>query len=227
MITRFFKVTLSIFIVVSMLVGCDGNKPLGMNSEDSIMKIKELVKANVNIDENKIYELEWEEDNGDNKLENILSSITVYYIDKDNNGYHIIIRLENGGFVADMPKRDEMFKYSYEKSKAINLDDINIGLLERITNEGYDLFMVQEGNEQYELKSVERYRFYISPVREDSRGLFAKNESYNKEHTTMMPYFDLNFIKKDEEPEYSGRHILTNYYTVSFKVNEDGKVEIY
>lgn len=33
--------------------------------------------------------MEWREDNRDRQLENILTSIDVYYIDADNNNYHL------------------------------------------------------------------------------------------------------------------------------------------
>ena len=59
MIRQFFKVTLVVSMVASVLVGCNGSEPLGMGSEESISKIKELVKTNVDMNENKIYELQW------------------------------------------------------------------------------------------------------------------------------------------------------------------------
>ena len=85
---------------------------------------------------NKIYELQWEEDNGEHKLENMLSSITVGYIDKENNDYKLIIELKDGEFVAGEPDKNEKWKYSYEKSTALNLDDINAGLLKKMVKEG-------------------------------------------------------------------------------------------
>jgi hypothetical protein len=54
--------------------------------------------------------------------------------------------------------------------------------------------------------------------------LLAENESFKKEYTTMVSYFDLNFIKKDEAPEVRGKHIWTNYYTASFKIDENGEI---
>ena len=55
MIRQFFKATLVVSMVASVLIGCNGSKPLGMGSEESISKIKELVKTNVDMNENKIY----------------------------------------------------------------------------------------------------------------------------------------------------------------------------
>ena len=224
MIRQFFKVTLVVSMVASVLVGCNGSEPLGMGSEESISKIKELVKTNVDMNENKIYELQWEEDNGEHKLENMLSSITVGYIDKENNDYKLIIELKDGEFVAGEPDKNEKWKYSYEKSTALNLDDINAGLLKKMVKEGYDLFMTQEDSTQYDLKSVGKYRFYIYPVKVGREHLLAENESFKKEYTTMVSYFDLNFIKKDEAPEVRGEHIWTNYYTASFKIDENGEI---
>ena len=224
MIRQFFKATLVVSMVASVLVGCNGSKPLGMGSEESISKIKELVKTNVDMNENKIYELQWEEDNGEHKLENTLSSITVSYIDKENNDYKLIIELKDGEFVAGEPDKNEKWKYSYEKSTALNLDDINAGLLKKMVKEGYDLFMTQEDSTQYDLKSVGKYRFYIYPVKVGREQFLAENESFKKEYTTMVSYFDLNFIKKDEAPEVRGKHIWTNYYTASFKIDENGEI---
>ena len=178
MIRQFFKVTLVVSMVASVLVGCNGSEPLGMGSEESISKIKELVKTNVDMNENKIYELQWEEDNGEHKLENMLSSITVGYIDKENNDYKLIIELKDGEFVAGEPDKNEKWKYSYEKSTALNLDDINAGLLKKMVKEGYDLFMTQEDSTQYDLKSVGKYRFYIYPVKVGREHLLAENESF-------------------------------------------------
>ena len=132
MIRQFFKVTLVVSMVASVLVGCNGSEPLGMGSEESISKIKELVKTNVDMNENKIYELQWEEDNGEHKLENMLSSITVGYIDKENNDYKLIIELKDGEFVAGEPDKNEKWKYSYEKSTALNLDVV-LALYQRCT----------------------------------------------------------------------------------------------
>ena len=54
MIRQFFKATLVVSMVASVLIGCNGSKPLGMGSEESISKIKELVKTNVDMNENKM-----------------------------------------------------------------------------------------------------------------------------------------------------------------------------
>lgn len=67
-----------------------------MASEEGLSKIRELVAEHVDTSKYKIYEVEWREDNRDRQLENILTSIDVYYIDADNNNYHLAFQLTNG-----------------------------------------------------------------------------------------------------------------------------------
>ena len=52
------------------------------------------------------------------------------------------------------------------------------------------------------------------------------HDDYKQEYRQLRQMFELNFIKKDEPKEARGKHIWTNYYTVPFKTNEAGEVEI-
>lgn len=62
-----------------------------MTSDEGIAKIKELITTNVDTSKYKIYEVEWNEDGHDRKLENILTQIDVYYIDAENNDYNLSV----------------------------------------------------------------------------------------------------------------------------------------
>jgi len=92
MIAKFIKGLTAVCASAVMLTGCgsDGGS-LGMASEQSLAKIKELVLANVDTTTNKIYRLMWHEDTGERKLENVLTSIDVYYTDSQNVDYTVTI----------------------------------------------------------------------------------------------------------------------------------------
>jgi hypothetical protein len=89
------------------------------------------------------------------------------------------------------------------------------------------LVILQEEGKQYEFKSVEKYMLYMRPVPKDYEDRWKKwSDDYKQEYRQLRQMFELNFIKKDEPKEARGKHIWTNYYTVPFKTNEAGEVEI-
>ena len=71
------------------LTACGSGETFTMTSDEGIAKIKELITTNVDTSKYKIYEVEWNEDGHDRKLENILTQIDVYYIDAENNDYNL------------------------------------------------------------------------------------------------------------------------------------------
>ncbi len=229
MITKAMKNSRIAFmtIVIVTLSSCSsGKNRLGMASEEGINKVKELVRAHVNPDENKIYRLQWKEDRDERKLDNILTHIDVDYIDKNDKDYSLSINLKDEEFVPDEPRKSPRDLYSYEYSTPIDLADITVADIQRMTQEGHDLFSTQEDAKEYEMKSVEAYVFYIRPVDKREIDLWKKSESCKAEHKELNFSFQLNYIKKDEQPEVRGRHTWTNYYTIPFTVNKEGKVEI-
>ena len=52
---------------------CSSANDCAMASDEGVAKIKELIKAHVDINECKIYRIEWKEDWKERKLENVLS----------------------------------------------------------------------------------------------------------------------------------------------------------
>ena len=56
---------------------CSSANDCAMASDEGVAKIKELIKAHVDINECKIYRIEWKEDWKERKLENVLSQISV------------------------------------------------------------------------------------------------------------------------------------------------------
>lgn len=48
-----------------------------------------------------------------------------------------------------------------------------------------------------------------------------------KKNETMHFYMDQNYLKKGEESEMHGKHLWTNYYTISFKLDDNGKLTLF
>ena len=226
MITKLFKASIMAVLTAFLVSSCSGSTDYGMASEEGIAKIKELITTNIDLKEYKVYEIRWEEDNRERKLDNILSRIYIRYIDKKGNKYTMIINLQNGEFVVSDLQKDEKEYYSYEDSKEIKLDDINSEYILKFLNEGYDLFKAQEDTENYELKSIEKIRLYYNPIPKNLVKLLDEREDYRIEYGKLFGEFEINFTKNDEQPEVAGKHIWTNYYTIPFIINADGKVEL-
>lgn len=96
MITRLMKIAVAAAVAAFMLTACGSGETFPMASDEGLSKIKELVAEHVDTSKYKIHTVEWREDNGDRQLENILTYIDVYYIDADNNNYHLAFQLTNG-----------------------------------------------------------------------------------------------------------------------------------
>ena len=198
-----------------------------MASDEGIAKIKELVKTHVDMNEYKIYRIEWKEDRKERKLENVLSQISVDYIDKEDNDYNLTINYTDGEFVPEEPRKGKSVLNSYEYTTAIEIDGMNAEKIRHNIASGGELVILQEEGKQYEFKSVEKYMLYMRPVPKVYEDRWKKWDDDNKqEYRQLRQMFELNFIKKDEQKEVRGRHVWTNYYTVSFEINEAGEVEI-
>lgn len=226
MSTRFFKVSIIAVFTALIVSSCFSNTDYGMASEEGIDKIKELITTNIDLNEYKVFDIQWKEDYRERKLDNILSSIYIRYLDKKGNEYHMQIDLQNGEFIADKPKIVEKEFYSYDNSKEIKLDDINKEKVLNFLNEGYDLFKSQENTDNYESKSVEKFRLYYNPIPNKYVKLLDSREDYRIEYGKLFGEFEINFIKNDEQDKVAGKHIWTNYYTIPFIINADGKVEL-
>ncbi|GAA6242728.1 hypothetical protein F030043B2_17700 [Bacteroides fragilis] len=225
MITNIARTLWTASLAVLILTACTGKSRLGMASEEGISKVKELVRTHVDTGTNKIYRLVWAEDGDERKLDNILTTVEIDYLDPESNDYSLTISLKDGEFVADGPLKSKRNIYSYEHSTPLDLDVLTTAEVQRLVQEAHDLFLTQEDADKYELKSVGKYHLYIPPVDKRNIDLLQKRSDYKKEHSRTAIFFELNFVKKDEQPEVKGRHTWTNYYTVAFVVNQEGKVE--
>lgn len=214
-------------VTVISISSCSSVNDCTMASDEGIAKIKELVKTHVDINEYKIYRIEWKEDRKERKLENVLSQISVDYIDKEDNDYNLTFYYTDGEFVPEEPRKGKSASNSYEYTTGIEIDEMNAEKIRHNLASGGELVILQEEGEQYEFKSVEKYMLYMRPVPKVYEDRWKKWDDDNKqEYRQLRQMFELNFIKKDEQKEVRGRHVWTNYYTVSFEINEAGEVEI-
>ena len=132
MITRLMKIAVAIVVAALSLTACGSGETFPMASEEGLSKIRELVAEHVDTSKYKIYEVEWREDNRDRQLENILTSIDVYYIDADNNNYHLAFQLTNGKFTTDGPEQNDRQTNSYACSTPLDLAAIDFDYLQKI-----------------------------------------------------------------------------------------------
>ena len=107
------KIAVAIVVAALTLTACGSGETFPMASDEGLSKIRELVAEHVDTLKYKIYTVEWREDNRDRQLENILTHIDVYYIDADNNNYHLSFQLTDGKFTTDGPEKDDRPNYSY------------------------------------------------------------------------------------------------------------------
>lgn len=224
MIAKVSKILSVMAVAVALLSSCSSGNDMGMASEEAVAKVKELVKTHVPADA-KVYRVGWNEDEGDRKLENVLSSIVVHYITPDNGDYILTINKDGGDFKADEPSKSNRSAYAYEQSTPLDLNLIDATTLQKWGEEGNNLLQAEEDGDRYELKSVENFTFYTFPVELRKVEHWNTSEYYKAESQKQYAYFSLNYTKKGEETEINGRFLTTNYYTVSFRVNEAGQVE--
>ena len=200
MITKLTKMAAAATVAAFMLTACGSGETFPMVSEEGLSKIRELVAEHVDTSKYKIYEVEWREDNRDRQLENILTSIDVYYIDADNNNYHLAFQLTNGKFTTDGPEQNDRRTNSYACSTPLNLDAIDFDYIQKIGEAADALVMSDEEGKKLTLKSAGMFRFRVWPVS------LSNVDRWNR--------------------EYQGRFTVTNYYTVAFTADAAGEVAI-
>ena len=220
------KAMIAIVVASLSLTSCGSGEPFPLAAVEGIAKIKELVSANVDTSKYKIYELEWSEDNHDRKLENILTQISVYYNDADNNDYRLSCQLTDGKFTTDGPKQDDRQTYSYECSTPLSLDAINFDYIQKIGEGADSLVMSDEEGKNLTLKSAGIFRFRVWPVMLREVDRWNRSEEFREESKHLEVQFELNYVDKNESPEYQGRFTVTNYYTVAFTADAAGEVAI-
>lgn len=220
------KIAVAIVIAALTLTACGSGETFPMASDEGLSKIKELVAEHVDTSKYKIYMVEWREDNGDRQLENILTYIDVYYIDADNNNYHLAFQLTNGKFTTDGPEKDDRPNYSYACTTPLSLNAIDFDYLQKIGEKADSLVMSDEEGKHLTLKSAGIFRFQVWPVSLSNVDRWNRSEEYRAESQQMQVQFELNYVDENESPEYQGRFTVTNYYTVAFTADAAGEVAI-
>ena len=158
------KIAVAIVVAALTLTACGSGEIYPMVSAEGLAKIRELVAEHVDTSKYKIYEVEWREDNRDRKLENILTHIDVYYIDADNNNYHLSYQLTDGKFTTDGPEQNDRQTNSYACSTPLSLDAIDFDYIQKIGEKADALVMADEEGKKLTLKSAGMFRFRVWPV---------------------------------------------------------------
>lgn len=226
MITRLMKIAVAIVVAALTLTACGSGETFPMASDEGLSKIRELVAEHVDTSKYKIYTVEWREDNRDRQLENILTYIDVYYIDADNNNYHLAFQLTNGKFTTDGPEQNDRQTNSYACSTPLSLDAINFDYLQKIGEKADELVMSDEEGKKLTLKSAGMFRFRVWPVSLSNVDRWNRSEEFREESQQLQVQFELNYVDESESPEYQGRFTVTNYYTVAFTADAAGEVAI-
>ena len=220
------KIAVAIVIAALTLTACGSGETFPMASDEGLSKIRELVAEHVDTLKYKIYTVEWREDNRDRQLENILTHIDVYYIDADNNNYHLSFQLTDGKFTTDGPEKDDRPNYSYACTTPLSLNAIDFDYLQKIGEKADSLVMSDEEGKHLTLKSAGIFRFQVWPVSLSNVDRWNRSEEYRAESKQMQVQFELNYVDESESPEYQGRFTVTNYYTVAFTADAAGEVAI-
>ena len=226
MITRLMKIAVAAAVAAFMLTACGSGETFPMASDEGLSKIKELVTEHVDTSKYKIYTVEWREDNGDRQLENILTQIDVYYIDADNNNYHLAFQLSGGKFTTDGPEQSDRRTNSYACSTPLDLAAIDFDYIQAIGNKADALVMADEEGKNLTLKSAGMFRFRVWPVSLSNVDRWNRSEEFRAESQQLQVQFELNYVDESESPEYQGRFTVTNYYTVAFTADAAGEVAI-
>lgn len=226
MITRFSKALCAAALAALSLTGCGSGETYPMASPEGLDRIKELIRTNVDTSKNKIYQVSWHEDRGDRKLENILTEVEAYYTDTENNDYRIAFTLTDGQFVTDGPKKSDRQYNSYECSTPLDLEAINLEYLKKICEEAEAMVKADEQGQKLTLRSAGMFRFRVWPVLLRETDRWNRSEEFREESKQLEVDFEFNFVDVNESPEYQGRSIVTNYYTVAFTANAAGEVSI-
>ena len=220
------KIAVAIVVAALTLTACGSGETFPMASDEGLSKIRELVAEHVDTLKYKIYTVEWREDNRDRQLENILTHIDVYYIDADNNNYHLSFQLTDGKFTTDGPEKDDRPNYSYACTTPLSLNAIDFDYLQKIGEKADSLVMSDEEGKHLTLKSAVIFRFQVWPVSLSNVDRWNRSEEYRAESKQMQVQFELNYVDESESPEYQGRFTVTNYYTVAFTADAAGEVAI-
>ena len=202
-----------------------GSEDVSMDSEEVAAKVKELVTKHVDASKWKIYEITWYENE---ELGNDLGGMKLTMINKDNKYYTQTIRQNNTKeYVVDeleepiMPKsvRAEIM---FDQVVGIDFNKLDGKLIAKQLEEAKALIPAE-----YEFKSVASYTIEeeVKKIGKMDK-LSPKKGNDDNKYGKQTVSFELNALKQGEGKEMKGRQIITNYYPISYSVQEDGSVKI-
>lgn len=213
--TKLFK-KMAVVVTACTIVSCgigDRFVKLAMDSPEAVNKVKELVAANVDPNEWKIVELEWDEGRSDDqKLGNNLNQGNVFMKMVKKNG-----QVFTQGFVGQLgfnltgiePDFWYEAKLNYEKITPIDVEKLDAEAI---------ICQVEEAKkmipEEYEFKSLAKYQI--------KAGIPSDREGKGEYTDKSTACFTLNVVEKGNETVSNGGKTTVVYYEVDFEVATDG-----
>lgn len=214
--TRILNLMAAAAVALTMVsCGAGGFGTLAMDSEDAVNKVKELVTSNVDPDEWKIIQIDWNEGiSNDAKLGNNLYNGSIFMKLVKNNG-QVFSQGFNGqlGFQATQISPDNWYDQGldYEKITPIDISKLDAAAIVKQIEEAKKMIPAE-----YEFKSLAEYCMKAG-IPQSSNG---KGE-YTAETTAE---FTINVVEKGNETVSNAGTTSIIYYEIDFNVAPDGTI---
>ncbi len=195
--------------------GVGGFGTLAMDSEDAVNKVKDVVTNNVDPNEWKIIQLDWDEgSSNDAKLGNNLYQGSIYMRLVKSNG-QVFTQGFSGqlGFQATQISPDYWYEkgLDYEKITPIDVSKLDPAAIVKQIEDAKKMIPAE-----YEFKSLAEYRMKAGvPQNKDGEG------EYKTESTIE---FTINVVEKGNETVSNAGTTSIIYYEIDFNVAPDGTI---
>lgn len=211
---KFFN-SVAVAIAALVLTSCgSGFGKLAMDSEEAVNKVKEVVSGNIDTNEWKIVEIDWDEGTGDAAtLENNMNNGGIFVkMVKDDNKVFVQNFMGQLGWKATDIDTDHWYEQlDYEKITPIDVANLDVaGIMKHIADAKA---MIPE---EYEFRSISRYEIKAG-VPDNRQG----EGEYTSATTTD---FTINVVEKGNETVSSAGTTSIIYYEIKFNVDADGNL---
>lgn len=211
---KFFN-SVAVAIAALVLTSCgSGFGKLAMDSEEAVNKVKDVVSGNIDTNEWKIVEIDWNEGTGDAAtLENNMNNGGIYVkMVKDNNQVFVQNFLGQLGWKPTDIDTDHWYEaLDYEKITPIDVANLDVaGIMKHIADAKA---MIPE---EYEFRSISRY--------EIKAGIPQNREGEGEYTSATTTDFTINVVEKGNETVSSAGTTSIIYYEIKFNVDADGNL---
>lgn len=212
-----FLLFTTIFVATTTLSSCDSiAKSLSdpkMDTVEATEIVAEAVKKNIDLNDWKIYDIAWREED---KCNNDLESVSVSMIDKSNNAIHqsFTVAGKNKGFVTSPSPAIgyDAKSYTFDATKGIDPAVINPEAIQKQIEAAKAL--LPEG---YTFKSLAQYQF---------REKMPQSIGSNNGVGNIAASFKMTITEDGNESVTSAGQTTYQYYEVWFHVQPDGSVKM-